>query len=35
MVGVLVVIRTVIAFFLNKEIEDISVGILEKAGNGA
>ena len=33
MVGVLVVIRTVIAFFLNKEIEEISAGISEKSGD--
>ena len=35
MVGVLVVIRTVIAFFLNKEIEEVSAGMLKQAGDGA
>lgn len=34
-VGALVVIRTVIAYFLGKEIEEVSAGVLEKTGDGA
>ena len=35
MVGILVVIRTVIAVFLNKEIEEVSAGMLEKSDDVA
>jgi uncharacterized membrane protein len=35
MLGVLVVIRTAIAFFLNKEIEEVGAKMSEKSGSGA